>query len=436
MGRRSMSITWIILTLLTVMAVMAVMAVLLFMLLKRQSGLKQENSDDAVRAELQRHRKEMHESGSQLRQELTSTVLNAVGELGKSQAKHLEGVESRVKALTTSTESRLDKLRDTVDKQLNTLRNDNKKELNEMRKTVDERLQSTLEKRLGESFKLVQTQLKDVHEGLGEMQALATGVGDLSRVLSNVKLRGTWGEYQVEALLEQLFAPEQYQANVETKVGSGKRVEFAIKMPGESGDLEKPLWLPIDSKFPLEDYERLMKASEEADDAGVKEASKALKRAFLVSAKDIKEKYINPPDTTDFAIMFLPTEGLYAEAIRQPGLQQELLTKHHIVPVGPTIFSALLSSLNMGFRTLAIQKRSSEVWQTLAAVKTEFGKFGDVLAKVKSQLDMASRTIDEKVLVRTKAMQRKLKEVEALPEARSTEILPLPAPERDEDSKD
>jgi DNA recombination protein RmuC len=430
MGRRSMEMTSIIL------AFLAFMAGLLFVFFRRQNGLKQTNSDDAVRVELQRHRKEMNESGSQLRQELTSTILNTVGELGKSQAKHLEGVESRVKTLTSSTEKRLDKLRDTVDKQLDTLRNDNKKELNEMRKTVDERLQSTLEKRLGESFKLVQTQLKDVHEGLGEMQALATGVGDLSRVLTNVKLRGTWGEYQVEALLEQLFAPEQYQANVETKIGSGKRVEFAIKMPCESGTLDKPLWLPIDSKFPLADYERLMKASEEADDAGVKEASKALRRAFLISAKDIKEKYINPPDTTDFAIMFLPTEGLYAEAIRQPGLQQELLNTHHIIPAGPTIFSALLSSLNMGFRTLAIQKRSSEVWQTLAAVKTEFGRFGDVLARVKSQLEMASRTIDEKVLVRTRAMQRKLKEVEALPEASSAEILPLSTLEKDEDSED
>jgi DNA recombination protein RmuC len=419
-----------------ILAFLTFIAGLLFVFFRRQNGLKQTNSDDAVRVELQRHRKEMNESGSQLRQELTSTILNTVGELGKSQAKHLEGVESRVKTLTSSTEKRLDKLRDTVDKQLDTLRNDNKKELNEMRKTVDERLQSTLEKRLGESFKLVQTQLKDVHEGLGEMQALATGVGDLSRVLTNVKLRGTWGEYQVEALLEQLFAPEQYQANVETKIGSGKRVEFAIKMPGESGTLDKPLWLPIDSKFPLADYERLMKASEEADDAGVKEASKALRRAFLISAKDIKEKYINPPDTTDFAIMFLPTEGLYAEAIRQPGLQQELLNTHHIIPAGPTIFSALLSSLNMGFRTLAIQKRSSEVWQTLAAVKTEFGRFGDVLARVKSQLEMASRTIDEKVLVRTRAMQRKLKEVEALPEASSAEILPLSTLEKDEDSED
>jgi len=409
---------------------------LLLMLLKRQGEFNHLNSNDAIRAELQGHRKEISESGSQLRQELTNTILKTVGELGKGQAKHLEGVESRVKTLAISTEERLDKLRDTVDKQLDALRKDNKEELSEMRKTVDERLQSTLEKRLSESFKLVQTQLKDVHEGLGEMQALATGVGDLSRVLTNVKLRGTWGEYQVEALLEQIFTPEQYQANVEIKAGSGKRVEFAIKMPGESGNHEKPLWLPIDSKFPIEDYERLMKASEEADDMRVQEASKALRKAFIVSAKDIKEKYIYPPNTTDFAIMFLPTEGLYAEAIRQPGLQQELLNKYHIVPAGPTIFSALLSSLNMGFRTLAIQKRSSEVWQTLAAVKTEFGKFGDILARVRTQLETASRTIDEKVLVRTRVMQRKLKDVEELPEARSAEILPLPASERMEDLED
>ena len=425
-----MEMTWMIL------ALLAVMAILLLMLVKRQGEFNHLNSNDAIRAELQGHRKEISESGSQLRQELTNTVLNTVGELGKGQAKHLEGVESRVKTLAISTEERLDKLRDTVDKQLDALRKDNKKELSEMRKTVDERLQSTLEKRLSESFKLVQTQLKDVHEGLGEMQALATGVGDLSRVLTNVKLRGTWGEYQVEALLEQIFTPEQYQANVEIKAGSGKRVEFAIKMPGESGNHEKPLWLPIDSKFPIEDYERLMKASEEADDMRVQEASKALRKAFIVSAKDIKEKYIYPPNTTDFAIMFLPTEGLYAEAIRQPGLQQELLNKYHIVPAGPTIFSALLSSLNMGFRTLAIQKRSSEVWHTLAAVKTEFGKFGDILTRVRTQLETASRTIDEKVLVRTRVMQRKLKDVEELPEARSAEILPLPASERMEDLED
>jgi DNA recombination protein RmuC len=425
-----MEMTWMIL------ALLAVMAILLLMLLKRQGEFNHLNSNDSIRAELQGHRKEISESGSQLRQELTNTVLKTVGELGKGQAKHLEGVESRVKTLAISTEERLDKLRDTVDKQLDALRKDNKKELSEMRKTVDERLQSTLEKRLSESFKLVQTQLKDVHEGLGEMQALATGVGDLSRVLTNVKLRGTWGEYQVEALLEQIFTPEQYQANVEIKAGSGKRVEFAIKMPGESGNHEKPLWLPIDSKFPIEDYERLMKASEEADDMRVQEATKALRKAFIVSAKDIKEKYIYPPNTTDFAIMFLPTEGLYAEAIRQPGLQQELLNKYHIVPAGPTIFSALLSSLNMGFRTLAIQKRSSEVWQTLAAVKTEFGKFGDILTRVRTQLETASRTIDEKVLVRTRVMQRKLKDVEELPEARSAEILPLPASERMEDLED
>tara|TARA_B100000029_G_scaffold500132_1_gene571416 strand:+ start:13868 stop:14560 length:693 start_codon:yes stop_codon:yes gene_type:complete len=230
-----MDINWILL------AIQALIVLLILVLLKRQSLIKQLDSDQKVRAELQGHRKEMSEAGSQLRQELTSTTLKAVGELGKSQAKHLEGVEARVKELTLSTEIRLDKLRETLDKQLNILRVENKKELDEMRKTVDERLQSTLEKRLGESFKLVQSQLKDVHEGLGEMQALATGVGDLNRVLSNVKLRGTWGEYQLEALLEQMFAPEQYESNVEVKTGSGQRVEFAIRMPGESGNIESPV---------------------------------------------------------------------------------------------------------------------------------------------------------------------------------------------------
>jgi DNA recombination protein RmuC len=293
--------------------------------------------------------------------------------------------------------------------------------LEEMRKTVDEKLHATLEQRLGESFKIVSDRLEKVHQGLGEMQQLAIGVGDLKRVLTNVKTRGTWGEVQLEMLLEQVLTPEQYAKNVETVPGSGERVEFAIKLPGND-DGGTPVWMPIDAKFPKEQYERLADAADRADAEGVAQASRELERAVRGEAKTIAEKYLSPPLTTDFAILFLPTEGLYAEVMRRPGLADELQRLHRISIAGPSTLSALLNSLQMGFRTLALEKRSSEVWQVLGAVKTEFGKFGDVLAATKLTLERAAKNIDQ-AEVRSRQMARKLKSVEALPSDAAQRLL-------------
>ncbi|HXZ07355.1 MAG TPA: DNA recombination protein RmuC, partial [Paraburkholderia sp.] len=288
-----------------------------------------------------------------------------------------------------------------------------------------EKLHATLEQRLGESFKQVSDRLEQVHRGLGEMQTLAAGVGDLKKVLTNVKTRGTWGEMQLEALLEQLLTADQYAKNVATIPRSGDRVEFAIKLPGrqDSGDgAALPVWLPIDAKFPREDYERLLEAQDRADPVAVEEASRALEARIRAEARTIAEKYVSPPHTTDFALLFLPTEGLYAEILRRPGLTDLLQRDYRVTIAGPTTLTALLNSLQMGFRTLAIEKRSSEVWQVLGAVKTEFGKFGDVLAKTKSQLETVTRSI-EQAEVRTRAMNRKLRDVEALPGEQATGLL-------------
>jgi DNA recombination protein RmuC len=309
-----------------------------------------------------------------------------------------------------------------VDGRLHALQDDNAKRLEQMRQTVDEKLQGTLEKRLGESFRLVSAQLEAVQRGLGEMQSLATGVGDLRKVLSNVKVRGTWGEVQLGSLLEQLLAPDQFAKNVATRPGTGERVEFAIRLPGR-GDGDAEVLLPIDAKFPVEDYQRLVEASERGDAAGVEEATRALEVRIKGCAKDIHEKYLNPPMTTDFAILFLPTEGLYAEVVRRLGLVELLQRDHKIVVAGPTTLAALLNSLQMGFRTLAIQKRSSEVWQVLGAVKTEFGKFGDVLEKVQKKLEEASNTIDA-ANVRRRAIEKKLTKVQELPAAEEDLLLP------------
>jgi len=316
-------------------------------------------------------------------------------------------------ALTESNAQRMAEVRATLEAKIKDLQNDNGLRLEEMRKTVDEKLHATLEQRLGESFKIVSDRLEKVHQGLGEMQQLAIGVGDLKRVLTNVKTRGTWGEVQLEMLLEQVLTPEQYAKNVETVPGSGERVEFAIKLPGND-DGGTPVWMPIDAKFPKEQYERLADAADRADAEGVAQASRELERAVRGEAKTIAEKYLSPPLTTDFAILFLPTEGLYAEVMRRPGLADELQRVHRISIAGPSTLSALLNSLQMGFRTLALEKRSSEVWQVLGAVKTEFGKFGDVLAATKLTLERAAKNIDQ-AEVRSRQMARKLKSVEALP---------------------
>jgi DNA recombination protein RmuC len=302
------------------------------------------------------------------------------------------------------------------------LQEGNEKKLDQMRATVDEKLHATLEQRLGESFKQVADRLEQVHKGLGEMQTLARDVGSLSRVLNGVKTRGIFGEVQLAGLLEQVFTPEQYAANVATIPGSSERVEFAIRLPGQRDD-GLPLWLPIDAKFPREDYERLLDAQERADPVAVEASAKAIETQLRKEARTIREKYVSPPHTTDFGILFVPTEGLYAEALRRPGLLEALQREYKVMLAGPTTLLATLTSLQMGFRTLALEKRSAEVWEVLGAVKTEFGKFGEVLAKTKKKLDEASSTIDA-AATRTRAMERRLKTVEALPEAQVTRLLP------------
>jgi len=384
------------------------------------------------------------QAARQLRQEVSAqtsatgdSLVKAVGELGKAQGDRLEAISTRVRDLTVSNEERLEKVRATVDQRIRGLQESNEKKLDQMRQTVDERLQTTLEKRLTDSFKVVSDSLEAVQRGLGEMQTLATGVGDLKRVLTNVKTRGTWGEVQLGALLEDMLAPDQYERDASVSDTSREKVEYAVRLPGRvEADPDAVVLLPIDAKFPQEDYQRLVEASEIGDLDGVKVSSEALIRSLNSSAKDIHDKYVRPPRTTDFAVMFLPTEGLYAELLRKPGQLEELQRRYRVVVAGPTTLSALLSSLRMGFRTLAIEKRSSEVWNVLAAVKTEFGKFGDVLSKLKRQLQTASNTVEE-TGVRTRAMARKLRSVEQLPTGQVSEMLGtrelLPDPDDSED---
>jgi DNA recombination protein RmuC len=348
-----------------------------------------------------------------MRQAITSQALAGREEQAGALKRFGDTLNQTLSTLTESNAQRMAEVRATLEARIKDLQSDNGARLEEMRKTVDEKLHATLEHRLGESFKLVSDRLDKVHQGLGEMQQLAIGVGDLKRVLTNVKTRGTWGEVQLEMLLEQMLTPDQYAKNVETVPGTGERVEFAIKLPGQE-DGGRPVWMPIDAKFPKEQYERLAAAAELADVEGVAAAGRELERAMRIEAKTIAEKYLSPPLTTDFAILFLPTEGLYAEVMRRPGLADELQRVCRVSIAGPSTLSALLNSLQMGFRTLALEKRSSEVWQVLGAVKTEFGKFGDVLAATKTTLERAAKNI-EQAETRTRQMTRKLKSVEALP---------------------
>lgn len=313
-------------------------------------------------------------------------------------------------------------LRAAVEQRLERIQQDNATKLEQMRQTVDEKLHATLEQRLSESFKVVSERLELVHKGLGEMQALATGVGDLKRVLTNVKTRGTWGEIQLGALLEQLLVPEQYAKNVATRPGSRDRVEFAIRLPGREG--QEQVWLPIDSKFPTEDYERLVLAQERADPVALEEAARALETRVKLEAKTIREKYLEPPATTDFAILFVPTESLYAEISRRPGLAAAVQHDCRVTIAGPMNLSMIINSLQMGFRTLAVEKRASEVWLLLSAVKTEFGKFGEVLARTKAQLQAVANSI-EAAETRTRQMERKLKDVQTL-ESKDPDLLAAP----------
>jgi DNA recombination protein RmuC len=340
-----------------------------------------------------------------------------------------EGMREQLKAMSTGNEQRMAELRHTVELRLTSIQQDNEKKLEQMRATVDEKLHATLEQRLGESFKQVAERLEQVHKGLGEMQNLARDVGSLNRVLTNVKTRGVFGEVQLAGLLDQVFTPEQYAANVATLPGSNERVEFAIALPGQRQDDDiggKPLWLPIDAKFPREDYERLLDAQDKGDPVGAEASAKAIETRLRLEARTIREKYIAPPHTTDFAILFVPTEGLYAEALRRPGLMESLQREHKVMLCGPTTLLATLTSLQMGFRTLALEKRSAEVWEVLGAVKTEFGKFGDVLARAKKKIEEAGNTLDA-AEVRTRAMTRKLKSVEALPDDATQRLLQLAA---------
>lgn len=334
-----------------------------------------------------------------------------------------EVLAGRLTELGTRNETTLEALRTTLETKLTQLQNDNEAKLERIRLTVDEKLHQTLEQRLGESFKLVSERLELVHSGLGEMKSLAVGVGDLQKILSNVKTRGTWGEVQLGNLLEETFTPDQIVRNFAPREDSAERVEFAIKMPGRDVD-GLPVWLPLDSKFPTEEYHRLLEAQERGDAAAVEMAGAALEQGIRLEARKIADKYINPPVTTDFAILFLPTEGLFAEVLRRPGLSEALRREHGVVVSGPTVLMAMLNSLQMGFRTLAIQQRSSEVWKVLGAVKTEFGKFGETLDRVQKKLTEASNTI-ESAQRRSRAVARKLKPAEELPVADAAELLGL-----------
>ena len=389
-------------------------------------------------------RREIAESSQGARQELTqnlatfqqtltqqgaeatrtqNTQIDAFGQqLTLLQKSLSDTLTTQLSGLSESNARRISEVRQTLEAQLAQLQSTNSAKLDEMRATVDEKLQTTLQARLGESFKQVADRLEQVHKGLGEMQTLAQGVGDLKHLLTNVKTRGIFGEAQLASLLEQVFVPDQYAVQVATRPGSKNVVDFAIKLPGKS-DTGEPLWLPIDAKFPNEDYERLLDAQGRADVAGAETAGKALELRIRLEAKSMVEKYVEPPYTTDFAILFLPTEGLYAEVLRRPGLMESLQRDHRVTLAGPTTLLAMLSSLQMGFRTLALEKRSSEVWQVLGAVKTEFEKFGGVLAKVKSQTQTVLNTLDN-AETRSRAMSRVLKRVDALPDAQAQSLIP------------
>jgi DNA recombination protein RmuC len=373
-------------------------------------GAQIERLERELRAELAQARTEAAHNAKIAREELTHNL----GDFARTQYQQLS-------TLTQSNEQRLEAVRTTVEQRLELLRGDNAQKLEQIRATVDEKLHAALEHRLGESFKLVSDRLEQVHKGLGEMQTLATGVGDLKRVLTNVKSRGGWGEVQLGALLDEVLSPGQYAKNVATRPGSSERVEYAIKFPGRDED-GTPCWLPIDAKFPLEDYQRLQDAIERADVAAVEFSRRALEDFFKSEARKIRDKYIEPPHTTDFAILFVPTEGLYAESLARPGLADALQREWRVMLAGPSNLHAFLNSLQLGFRTLAIEKRSTEVWRVLGAVKTEFGKFGELLIKTKDRLDAVGKTLDEAGR-KSSTIVRKLRDVEALPEAEAERLL-------------
>jgi DNA recombination protein RmuC len=380
-----------------------------------------DDSERVLREELGRSRQESAFADRQAREEmraalghLTDSILNRMTQIARLQKDQLDSFSRQLADLTRLNEGKLDALRLTMENRLHSMQASNTEKLDQMRNVVDEKLQSTLEKRLGDSFKQVSERLEQVYTGLGEMRSLAAGVGDLKKVLTNVKTRGTWGEIRLSHILEQILTPEQYAVNVVTRRGGTERVEFAIRLPGQDDAAEGVVWLPIDAKFPQEDYQRLLDAQEAADKEAADRALKSLEQRVKLEARSISEKYIDPPHTTDFGILFVPVEGLYAEVLRIPGLCDTLQREHRIVVTGPTTLAALLNSLQMGFRTLAIGKRSNAVWALLGSVKTEFGKFGDTLARTKKKLEEATHTIDQ-AEVRTRAIERSLRQVAESP---------------------
>ena len=384
-------------------------------------GAQNERLERELRAELALARAESTRNAQTARGEQTTTLSQFTQALQSQLANIAQVQNERLSTLTQSNEQRLEAVRATVEQRLEVLRNDNAQKLEQMRATVDEKLHATLEQRLDASFKQVSDRLEQVHKGLGEMQTLAVGVGDLKRVLTNVKTRGTWGEVQLGTLLAEVLTPQQFGANVETVPGSGKRVEFAIRLPGR-GDDGKPCWLPVDAKFPLDDWQRLQDALERADAGAADVSRKSLAEFLKLQAKTIHDSYVSPPFTTDFAILFVPTEGLYAEMMSRPGFAELLQRDYRVTLTGPTNFLALLNSLQMGFRTLAIEQRSSEVWKLLAAVKTDFTKFAEILGRTQKKLQEASNTIDE-ARGKSTTIARKLRDVEALPAVDADRLL-------------
>ena len=416
--------------------VLGAVVLLLGLSLVLQRGLMRE-----LRSALTEARREAQDGARESRTELTSTLnqfsqtlQQQMGSNTTTQNSRIDGFSSQLAMLIKSNEERLAEVRNVLENKLRELQQDNATRLEEMRKTVDERLQTTLEKRLGESFSQVSQHLEQVLKGLGEMNTLAAGVGDLKRVLTNVRSRGTWGEVQLGNLLEQTLTAEQYAKNVATRPGSRERVEYAIRLPGQ--DSAHVVWLPVDAKFPVEDYERLLAAQERADAPGMEEAGRALENRIRLEAKTIREKYVEVPHTTDFAILFLPTEGLYAEVLRRPGLMDTLQRDYRVTLAGPTTLLAMLNSLQMGFKTLAIQKRSSEVWQILGAVKTEFTKFGTVLEKARKKISEADGELEKLVTTRTNQLMSKLKKVEELPSSESAKLLEGPIETFEDDSEE
>lgn len=415
------------------------LAALIFLLTRKQTimgdtvALEQARSsadrlEKIVKDEISRNRQELSAADSQSRQEFNTalkafenSLLARIKENETSQKNQLDTFSNELSKLTKMNELKLEAVRQAVEQKLKLMQDDNALKLEQIRVTVDEKLHSTLEKRLGESFKIVSERLEQVHKGLGEMQNLAIGVGDLKKVLTNVKTRGMWGEIQLGNLLEQILTPEQYGVNVATKKGSADRVEFAIKLPGRDVDGTIVL-LPIDAKFPQEDYQRLVEAQEQANMAAVDEAGKALEARIKGEAKDIRDKYLDPPHTTDFGILFLPIESLYAEVVRRPGLLDTLQRDFRVIVTGPTTIAALLNSLQMGFRTLVIEKRSSEVWRLLGVVKTEFSKFGEILDKTKKKLEEAANTIED-ASSKTRNIQTRLRNVQELPSSQPADVL-------------